>query len=46
MQSTLTQYSVKTDELGFTHTRYNQYAGKYIIEATTVITYPKTGYKV
>ena len=41
--STLKPYSVEKDELGFTHTRYKQYANGFPIEGTMVITHSKDG---
>ena len=41
--STLKPYSVEKDELGFTHTRYKQYANGFPIEGTMVITHSKEG---
>jgi Zn-dependent metalloprotease len=41
--STLKSYSVEKDELGFTHTRYKQYANGFPVEGTMVITHSKDG---
>jgi Zn-dependent metalloprotease len=41
--STLKPYSVEKDELGFTHTRYTEYANGFPVEGTMVITHSKGG---
>ncbi|MHB8260668.1 MAG: M4 family metallopeptidase [Bacteroidia bacterium] len=41
--STLKAYSTENDKLGFTHTRYKQYANSYPIEGTMVITHSLKG---
>ncbi|HXD92539.1 MAG TPA: hypothetical protein VNX01_04960, partial [Bacteroidia bacterium] len=41
--STLKSYSVENDELGFTHTRYKQYANGYPVEGTQLITHYRNG---
>ncbi len=41
--STLKSYSVENDELGFTHTRYKQYANGYPVEGTQLITHYRDG---
>ena len=41
--STLKPYSVEKDELGFTHTRYKEYANGFPIDGTMLITHSKDG---
>ena len=41
--STLKAYSVEKDELGYTHTRYQQYANGFPIEGTQLITHNLNG---
>ena len=41
--STLKAYSVENDNIGFTHTRYRQYANGYPIEGTQLITHYRNG---
>jgi len=41
--STLKAYSVENDKLGFTHTRYKQYANGYPVEGTMIITHALNG---
>ncbi|MEO8762456.1 MAG: M4 family metallopeptidase [Bacteroidia bacterium] len=41
--STLKPYSVEKDELGFTHTRYKEYANGFPVEGSMVITHSKNG---
>lgn len=41
--STLKAYSVENDKLGFTHTRYKQYANGYPVEGTMLITHTLNG---
>jgi Zn-dependent metalloprotease len=41
--STLKVYSIEKDALGFTHTRYQQYANGYPVEGTQVITHNLNG---
>ena len=41
--STLKSYSVEKDELGFTHTRYQEYANGFPIDGTMIITHSKGG---
>jgi Zn-dependent metalloprotease len=41
--STLKAYSVESDELGFTHTRYRQYANGFPVEGTQLITHNVNG---
>ena len=39
----LVAYRTETDELGYTHTRYQQYFNNYPIEGTTLIAHSKNG---
>lgn len=41
--STLQPYSVESDDLGFTHTRYRQYVNGVPVQGTMVITHAKNG---
>lgn len=41
--STLKAYSTENDNLGFTHTRYQQYANGFPVEGTMIITHGKGG---
>src|ERR1700749_1151321 len=41
--STLKAYSVENDNIGFTHTRYKQYANGYPVEGTQLITHYRNG---
>ncbi|MBS1646838.1 MAG: M4 family metallopeptidase [Bacteroidetes bacterium] len=41
--STLKPYSIETDEIGFTHTRYKQYVNNYPVEESQVITHARNG---
>ena len=43
VSATFQSYSVETDELGFTHTRYKQYVNGVPVQGTMVITHAKNG---
>ncbi|HWY34437.1 MAG TPA: hypothetical protein VNX68_07300, partial [Nitrosopumilaceae archaeon] len=41
--SSLKEYSIEKDEIGFTHTRYKQYVNEFPVEGTMVITHSQNG---